>query len=427
MIKWYHLFFPEKEKDKADGKLRFRVRWGNNIAAFNLGYRVDISKWSADTQRCKNNTTHGKKKVMASVINREINRYEAAAEKLFYQYEQENTLPDKTRFKNDFLKEVRGIDTGEECQEKDFFNIFYEFTREVGLKNSWTDATYKKFNTIRNHLRNFDNDLSFEKLNDDGLTKFVSFLRDEAYLRNSTIAKDINFLKWFLRWATAKGYNDLHDFEFFSPKLKNTERKVIFLEWNELMRVYNFKFPKSKGYLEKARDVFCFCCFTSLRYSDVANLKWHNVSDDCITITTIKTSDTLTIELNDFSREIIDKYRDINYPDGMVLPVVSNQKMNEYIKEVGYVCGIDDPINITYYRGNERIDEVHPKYELLGTHSGRRTFICNALMLGISPEIVMKWTGHSDYKSMKPYIDIADSAKKEAMKLFNKKGLKTDG
>lgn len=94
--------------------------------------------------------------------------------------------------------------------------------------------------------------------------------------------------------------------------------------------------------------------------------------------------------------------------------------MNDYIKELGQICGIDTPINITYYKGNQRIDEVHPKDELLGIHIGRRTFICNALMLGISPEVVMKWTGHSDYKSMKPYIDIADSAKADAMKLFNK-------
>ena len=72
--KWYHIFLLDKEADKTDAKLRFRVRWGSNIVAFNVGFRVDVSKWSTETQRCKNNSTHGKKKVMASVINREINR-----------------------------------------------------------------------------------------------------------------------------------------------------------------------------------------------------------------------------------------------------------------------------------------------------------------------------------------------------------------
>ncbi len=425
--KWYHIFLLDKEADKPDAKLRFRVRWGSNIVAFNVGFRVDVSKWSTETQRCKNNSTHGKKKVMASVINREINRYEEAAEEIWAIYDRDNITPTKEQFKNDFLKIVRGKEDIKKQGEDTFWELYNKFTREMGMQNSWSEATYKKFNTLKKHLQAYNDEISLDKLDENGLSMFVAYLRDEAVLRNSTISKQLGFLKWFLRWATAKGYNTKQDFVAFSPKLKTSEKKVIFLEWDELMKIYNFEFPKNKAYLERVRDVFCFCCFTSLRYSDVYNLKWSNVSDDNITITTIKTADSLTIELNDYSKSIIDKYKNIHYPDNKVLPVITNQKMNEYIKELGFVCGIDTPINITYYKGNQRIDEVHPKYELLGTHSGRRTFICNALMLGISPEIVMKWTGHSDYKSMKPYIDIADSAKKEAMKLFNKKGLKTDG
>lgn len=57
------------------------------------------------------------------------------------------------------------------------------------------------------------------------------------------------------------------------PKLKTTEKRIIFLTWDELMTVYNFPIPESKKYLDRVRDVFCFCCFTSLRYSDVYNLK----------------------------------------------------------------------------------------------------------------------------------------------------------
>ena len=90
-----------------------------------------------------------------------------------------------------------------------------------------------------------------------------------------------------------------------------------------------------------------------------------------------------------------------------------------YIKEFAELAGINEPIRQTYYKGNERIDEVTPKYALLGTHTGRRTFICNALALVIPPQVVMKWTGHSDYKAMKPYIDIADDIKANAMSKFN--------
>lgn len=418
--KLYHLFLLEKNKDSSTGKLRLRLRWDKNVLTFNLGYNVDISKWSTDTQRCKNNTTHGDKKIMASVINKEINRYEEAAEEIWNDFAVKGVVPEKDIFKSVFLEKVRGVAV-DTTKNTDFWCIYEDFTREIGTQNSWTNATYQKFNTLKSHLTRFKENLTFSDFDEKGLVNFVVYLRDEVEMRNTTIAKQLSFLKWFLRWATAKQYNTCRDFELFAPKLKTTENKVIFLEWEELMKIYNFEFPPTKAYLDRVRDVFCFCCFTSLRYSDVANLKWHNVADDYITITTVKTADTLTIELNDYSKAIIDKHRCKNYPNGMVLPVISNQKMNEYIKEMGYVCGIDTPVNITYYKGNQRIDEVHPKYELLGTHSGRRTFICNALMLGITPEVVMKWTGHSDYKSMKPYIDIADSAKREAMKLFNKK------
>jgi len=420
MIKWYHIFLLDKEKDGNEAKLRFRVRWGKNIVAFNVGYKVEPAKWSTETQRCKNNTTHGRKKVAASVINREINRYESAAESIFDKYDRANIMPDKDRFRKDFLEEVRGVSQEEVC-EKTFFQIFDEFTHDMGFKNDWTKATFEKFHALKEHIKEFNMNISFNDFNEEGLNRFIYYLRDGAGMRNSTIDKQISFLRWFLRWAALKGYNKIRDFESFRPRLKKTDKKVIFLEWEELMAVYDFKFTPEKKYLERVRDVFCFCCFTSLRYSDVANLRWSNVFDDYIHVTTIKTNDTIKIELNDYSRSIIEKYRNSNFPNDMVLPVISNQKMNEYLKEMGMVCGIDKSITITYYKGHERIDEVHPKYELLGTHTGRRTFICNALMLGISPQIVMKWTGHSDYKSMKPYIDVADSAKKSAMSLFNKK------
>ncbi len=157
----------------------------------------------------------------------------------------------------------------------------------------------------------------------------------------------------------------------------------------------------------------------SLRYSDVRNLKRSDVKSDHIEVTTVKTADSLNIELNKYSKAILEKYKDIHFENNMALPVISNQKMNDYLKELGELAEINEPVRETYYKGNERIDEVTPKYALLSTHAGRRTFICNALALGIPAQVVMKWTGHSDYKAMKPYIDIADDIKANAMNKFN--------
>lgn len=145
------------------------------------------------------------------------------------------------------------------------------------------------------------------------------------------------------------------------------------------------------------------------------NLKRSDIKESCIEVTTQKTADSLTIEFNNYSRAIIDRYKDIYFENGKALPVISNQKINDYLKELGEMVGINESVRETYYKGSERIDEVVPKYALLVTHAGRRTFICNALALGISAQVVMKWTGHSDYKAMKPYIEVSDETKSHSM------------
>ena len=247
----------------------------------------------------------------------------------------------------------------------------------------------------------------------------MDFLMDEEGLRNASTKKQIGYLKWFLRWCTKKGYCMNNAYNSFNPKLKIPQKKVICLTLKELDKLKTYQIPQTKQYLERVRDVFLFCCFSGLRYSDVYNLKRSDIKQDHIEITTIKTADSLIIELNDHSKAILEKYKDVHFENDKALPVVSNQKMNNYLKELGELAEINDPIRETYYKGNERIDTTTPKYALLSTHAGRRTFICNALALGIPPQVVMKWTGHSDYKAMKPYIDIADETKANAMTKFN--------
>ena len=79
-LKYHSQFLLDKEKDKLDARTRYRIKWEGNIVAFNLGYRIEVEKWSNETQRCKANTTHGKKKIPASVINRKLQLFEQACE-----------------------------------------------------------------------------------------------------------------------------------------------------------------------------------------------------------------------------------------------------------------------------------------------------------------------------------------------------------
>ncbi|WP_424051029.1 site-specific integrase [Prevotella melaninogenica] len=417
------------ESRKKDGVLitenvpiRMRVNFASKRIEFTTGYRIDSAKWDAAKQRVKNGCSN-KLKQSASEINASLLEYYTEIQSIFKRFEVEDVMPTPEQIKEVFNALRKPV--SEEPKPKkealpcDFFQVFDDFVEDCGRQNNWTDSTFEKFAAVKNHLTNFRGGLTFEFFDERGLNDYVGYLRDVKEMRNTTIGKQLSFLKWFLRWAFKKGVHQNNAYDSYKPKLKSTQKKIIFLTWDELNRLREFKIPFNKQALERVRDVFLFQCFTGLRYSDVFNLRRSDIKGDHIEVTTVKTSDSLIIELNNHSKAILDKYKDVAFEDDKVLPVITNQKMNDYLKELAELAGIDEPVRQTYYRGNERIDEVTPKYALLGTHAGRRTFICNALALGIPPQVVMKWTGHSDYKAMKPYIDIADDIKANAMSKFN--------
>ena len=417
------------ESRKKDGILitenvpiRMRVNFASKRIEFTTGYRIDAAKWDADKQRVKNGCSN-KLKQSASEINASLLEYYTEIQSIFKRFEVEDVMPTPEQIKEAFNALHKPV--SEEPKPKkealpcDFFQVFDDFVEDCGRQNNWTDSTFEKFAAVKNHLTNFREGLTFEFFDERGLNDYVGYLRDVKEMRNTTIGKQLSFLKWFLRWAFKKGVHQNNAYDSYKPKLKSTQKKIIFLTWDELNRLREFKIPSNKQALERVRDIFLFQCFTGLRYSDVFNLRRSDIKGDHIEVTTVKTSDSLIIELNNHSKAILDKYKDVAFEDDKVLPVITNQKMNDYLKELAELAGINEPVRQTYYRGNERIDEVTPKYALLGTHAGRRTFICNALALGIPPQVVMKWTGHSDYKAMKPYIDIADDIKANAMSKFN--------
>ena len=415
------------ESRKKDGVLivenvpiRMRVNFASKRIEFTTGYRIDAAKWDTDKQRVRNGCTN-KLKQSASEINASLLGYYTEVQEIFKKFEVEEIMPTPEQIKEAFNALHKPIE--EVKQRKSTPNAFYkafdEFVRDCGRQNDWTDSTYEKFAAVKNHLMNFRTELTFDFFDEKGLNDYVTYLRDVREMRNSTIGKQLSFLKWFLRWAFKKGVHQNNAYDSYKPKLKSTQKKIIFLTWEELNKLREFEIPAAKQALDRVRDVFLFQCFTGLRYSDVFNFRRSDIKGDHIEVTTVKTSDSLIIELNNHSKAILDKYKDVAFEDDKVLPVITNQKMNDYLKELAELAGIDEPVRQTYYRGNERIDEVTPKYALLGTHAGRRTFICNALALGIPPQVVMKWTGHSDYKAMKPYIDIADDIKANAMSKFN--------
>lgn len=415
-------FLLHKRGGKDSGAIRMRVTLrGETPFDTPTGYNIKIDDWDVMNQcalpSCRD----------MSVINTLVDKWRSTINEIFARYEiLEKRTPTPQEVK-DLFNDMIGRETKSRTAaknrlpEEDMFKVFNIFIVQQSQKNQWTDSTQKKFRSLIAHLEDFDKKLTFAKLDENTMTKFLAHL-DKKGLVNTTVAKYLAFLKWFLRWANQYNYynGDLH--KTYKPKLKGTSvesKEIIYCTQEELKKLQDYEFSAIQETFAHVRDTFLFCCYTGLRYSDVERLKRTDIRQGVIHVVTKKTDDGLRIELNKHSQAILDKYKDTPLPNGLALPVISNVKANLYLKTIGQLCGIDEPTRIVYYKGNTRHDETFPKYQLLTTHVARRTFVITALQLGIPAEIIMKWTGHSDFDAMKPYIKIVDKLKQNAMSKFD--------
>ena len=159
--------------------IRMRVIYASQRIEFTTGYRIDVAKWDADKQRVKNGCTN-KLKQSASEINADLLKYYAEMQNVFKEFEVQETMPTTQQLKDAF--NLRMKDNNEEQQEEariSFGEVFDEFVKECGNQNNWTASTYEKFAAVRNHLKEFKEDVTFEYFNEFGLNEYVNFLRDK--------------------------------------------------------------------------------------------------------------------------------------------------------------------------------------------------------------------------------------------------------
>ena len=405
-----------------NGQLMIRVRWNSkkNEVGFSVGYTIDPLKWDNDKQLVKSNTTHkiGGKTVYAREINNAIRSFIACIEEVFAEYDFHSTIPTTTDLKeqvNEKLGRVRQ-EALEEDKTKTLEDIFSEFLSLRPQEGNWGNKIHEKYNQMWNQLSSCDPNITLETLNQSKVQELVGWYIKNDYC-NRTIQKQIRILKSFLRWISRHGYTINPGVLDFKLRLKVIPRTVTFLKYKELMHFFHFEFPKEKEYLSKARDMFCFMAFTSLRYSDLAALRPVNIADGCLDFCTEKTDDRLHITLNEYALKIIDKYS--WYKGETVFPVPSNQKLNDFLKEAAKLAGLDREIVQVYFKGNTRHEDTYKFWEQISCHDARRTFVCCSLALGIPASVVMSATGHSDYATMKPYIEVADETQKMQMEKWN--------
>lgn len=428
-------FFPEKRRDKTTGKIietavpiRFSLAAGITVKS-TTGIILDAKYWDPDKKRVKASHTHSAK------INKQLSDLKKELEDLCY-----GAWDKDIRITSDYiltsLKKNQRSDTG-------FFDRFDEFI-EAG-KKKWQPSTVKKFTTIKNHLKEFGEkkkvSIGFDQMNEKFFEKFMDYYFEDTNEKegekkgyiNSYVRKNIKFIRHFLTWATEKGYNKNMDFikwklETGQKRDKSTDN-VVSLTIAEFLTIYKKSFDTEA--LQRTRDFLILACSTGLRFSDIANLKKSDIDYNLgvINCTTIKTGVRTQIPFNEFSRSVLTKYQFTpNYNSKgveMAFPAVTNQKTNVALKELGKAAGLNAMITKVHYQRNKRIDEIHPKHELISTHIGRKTFITLNIWLGVKSEILMGLTTHKSHETMENYYSVDINMKREAMNRFSLENFET--
>jgi len=302
-------------------------------------------------------------------------------------------------------------------------NILFDFMQKYidDHKNSREGSSLAVYRSVKNYLQEYckttGKRVTFENIDYSFFQSFQNYLLEDKVdkngkaikgLNNTTVAKHLSTIKTFINYARKHGIETSVKYKDF--KIKRESLEVIALTNEEFQTLYNLDLSKNKR-LAETRDVFCFACTTGLRYSDLDQLKREHIKNDEIRLTIQKTKELLTIPLNSYSTALLARYEGMHKP----LPVISNQNLNYAIKDLCKLAGINEPVEIVRFRGVKREAITYSKYELIGVHTGRKTFCTLSLEKGMSAEQVMSITGHRDYRSFKRYFQVTEQLKKVAM------------
>lgn len=404
-----------------------RVRWNHkrSVVMFTTGCLADPNKWV--NQSAIPNTTH---KVHGySFTSHEINTvimdYRNAITEVFKECELLGHIPSKEELKESVNEKIQALYAEPEEQvdvdytQTEIGALYEDFLDAKENDKLWDPKTRYKYGQTIQHFLKACPGIPVEKIDKKVMTQYRNWFLQNDY-KNATIAKHFRNFRCFLRWLDNEGHTIPKSALNYKENIQIRQKRVLFLKYDELMAFYHYKFNKvGQNYLDRARDLFCFMAFTSLRYSDLANLKKANVTENTLQIFTEKTDAMLTIPLISYAQDIIKKYAN-DTDDVYLFRVPSNQKLNEYIKEAAQIVGLDRTVVDVQFSGNKRSENVYKISEVLTCHVARKTFVTTSLQLGIPQSVVMICTGHSDFRAMRPYVAVADETTQSEMQKWDR-------
>jgi integrase len=382
--------------------------YSNQRLKYSTGEKIHPKFWNQVKQRARETGQFPE----YSEFNRRLNNIETAINICYHSLlnDGKHVTPDALR--EEMRKELKQ----EKLTSKQIDLIGWIEAETKLLSTDRKRGSIQVYNTLIKHLKTFSTNrrykLTFDSITLEFYEQFKDYLLNEKKLLTNTFGKQIKTLKSFLNLATEKGINT--NFAYKSRMFKAPEETVdhIFLSEDELKILYEVNLC-TKPYLDRVRDLFLIGCHTGLRFSDFTHLKKENLEETkngfVFNVKTHKTSERVVIPVKTVVKAIWDKYQ------GILPRAISNQKMNDYLKELGEISGINKMTIIKKTSGKEVRERTCPKYELITTHTARRSFATNAYLSGIPAISIMKFTGHRTESSFMKYIKVSQERNAELL------------
>lgn len=362
---------------------------------YSTGEKILPKYWNCEDQKAKET----KQFPEHAEFNSRLKAFETAVNNSY-----RRLLNNKITITTELLKSELEIEL-EIKQQKSRITLFefIEKYKEEG-KSFKAKGSLQVYNSTFNHLKNYaklkQKRVDFDTIDLNFYNDYVAYLINEANLATNTIGKNIKTLKTMLNDATDRGFNE--NLEFRKKKFKSfkEESDKIYLSNDEIQKIVELDLSKLP-YLDRTRDLFLIGCFTGLRFSDYSQIKKENIIEgNKLKIRTQKVKDTVVIPISKVVNDILIKY---NYQ----LPKpISNQNSNQYLKTIGEKAEINSEVETRITKGGEKLKTISKKFDLISTHTARRSFATNLYLADVPSITIMKITGHKSEKVFLQYIRI---------------------
>ena len=393
-------FYARKPKtEKSEYPLYARISVGGQMTEFTIGRSVNPKHWNQ-----KRNQSDG-----TSRRDKELNKFLEMVRARFCEIH--NMLIRENKLVNPAVLKAHYMGTMEKPKMMcEVFREANEKRKEELDRGDIVKPTYQRWTRCVDYLEDFfklhykTDDIPIKEVTSGMLDDFEHFLRMKKSCANNAAVRYLRCVKNVLQYALAHKWID-HD-PFIGKKYQRTYNERQFLSEAELKAVMNLNL-KDIPRLELVRDTVVFCCFTGLAFCDVKTLLRSDISTDAngavwIRKARAKTGELCVIPMLDIPMQLADKYADnpVVKATGVVLPVITNQKMNAYLKEIADLAKIK---------------------KLLTTHVARHTFATTSLCNNVSIEVIRKMLGHTDIKTTQIYAKMQDQAVYNGMETMRNK------